>query len=160
KKDGHFAIPSKKGEPIVLRESAVSRADEHLVQFSQARQLKDQLNALDQINKNLEEFTDPSAQLQPIVASVEDSARKNARLNTAESLQLLAARDEIVERTEGKVRASEGLSVAAILRDEERQLTTLLESMPVSKLKRVLAELPKAFEDWVARALVLVTRGN
>lgn len=160
KKDGHFAIPSKKGEAIVLREAAVSRADEHLVTFSQARQLKDQIAALDQISKNLEEFTDPSAQLQPIVNAAEDAARKNARLNTAEALQLLVARDEIVKGAQGTVRGSESLTIAKILRDEERQLSTLLEQIPMAKLKQILAELPAAFEDWVARALLLVTRGN
>lgn len=160
KKDGHFAIPSKKGEAIVLREAAVSRSDEHLVAFSQARQLKDQIAALDQISKNLEEFTDPSAQLQPIVSAAEDAARKNARLNTAEALQLLVARDEIVKGAQGTVRASESLTIAKILRDEERQLSTLLEQIPMAKLKQILAELPAAFEDWVARALLLVTRGN
>ncbi len=160
KKDGHFAIPSKKGEAIVLREAAVSRADEHLVAFSHARQLKDQLVALDQILKNLEEFTDPASQLQPIVVAAEDAARKNARLNTAAALQLLAARDEIAERSNGTVRASESMSVAAILREEERQLMTLLEQIPMARLRRILAELPAAFEDWVSRALVLVTRGN
>lgn len=161
KKDGHFAIPSKKSDPIVLRETAVSRVDEHLAGFTGARQLKDQINALDRIIKDIEEFSDPATQLQPIVLAAEDAARKNARLRTNEALQLILARDEIVETTGGKVNAAESPTVASLLRDEERQLRTLLAEVPAAKLKRVLADLPKAFPDtWVAKALEFVLYGH
>lgn len=161
KKDGHFSVPSKKSDPIELRREAVSRADEMLVAFTSARQLKDQINALDQIIKNIEVFTDPAQQLGPIIRSAEESARKNAKLNTAGALQLILACDEIVEKAPGSSRSSESATIAAILRDEERQLTTLLEEIPAAKLKRVVSELPAAYGDeWVSKALNLVTRGN
>ncbi len=79
KKDGHFALPAKKGEPILLREQAVSRGDELVEQFDNARQLKDQLQALDGIIKNLDSFSDP-APLKPIVVAAEEAARKNLKL--------------------------------------------------------------------------------
>ncbi len=161
KKDGHFSVPGKKNEPVELRSQAVSRADELLVTFTSARQLKDQINALDQIIKNIEIFTDPAQQLGPIILSAEDAARKNARLNTAGALQLILACDEIAEKAPGATRSSESGTIAAMLRDEERQLTTLLEEVPAAKMKRVVAELPNAFGDeWVGKALTLVTRGN
>src|SRR5580698_3523639 len=69
KKDGHFAVPAKKSDPVEIREAPVSHADQYLEAFTNARQLKDQLNALDQIVKNLTEFTDPAAQLGPILAA-------------------------------------------------------------------------------------------
>jgi len=161
KKDGHFAIPSKKNEAILLRAAPVSRSDEHLVSFTEARQLKDQISALDRIIKDIEEFTDPVAQLQPIVLAAEDAARKNAKLNTNETLQLILARDEIVERAQGTVKNAEAPTVATILREEERQLRTLLPEVPAAKLKRILADLPIAFpEAWAPKALDLVITGN
>ena len=161
KKDGHFAIPAKKTEPILLREEAVSRSEEHLVAFHAARQLKDLITALDRIIKDLPEFTDPASQLQPIVLAAEENARKNSRLRTNEALQLILARDEIVAGTEGKVRAADSPSIIQLLRDEERQLRTLLAEVPAAKLKSVLSELPKAFPDhWVAKALDFVLYGN
>jgi transcription elongation GreA/GreB family factor len=161
KKDGHFGIPTKKSDPIVLREAAVSRVDEHLAAFSEARQLKDQINTLDRIIKDLEEFTGGAAQLQPIVLTIEAAARKNAKLHTSEAIQLVLARDEIVERAQGLSRAEDAPTIASILRDEERQLRTLLPETPAAKLKRVLAELPAAFPDtWVAKAIDFVIYGN
>src|SRR6188474_1866019 len=51
KKEGFFHIPTKKTEPIQLRAEKVSRADELLAFFNQARQPKEQTAALDQIIK-------------------------------------------------------------------------------------------------------------
>jgi transcription elongation GreA/GreB family factor len=135
--------------------------DEHLVAFKESRQLKDQIQVLERIIKDVEEFTDPANQLQSIVATAEDSARRNQRLKTNEALQLVLARDEIVEKTGGKVTAAETPSVAQILREEERQLRTLLAEVPAAKLKRVLNDLPAAFpENWVPKALEFVITGH
>ena len=158
KKDGHFAIPTKKADPVLLREEAVSNTDEHLVAFQEARQLKDQIHVLERIVKDLEEFTDPVAQLQPIIQAIEDAARKATKLKTNEALQLVIARDEIVER---KGLQAGQPTVSGILREEGRQLRVLLAEVPAAKLKRVLAELPVAYPDqWVAKTLDLVVNGS
>ena len=161
KKDGHFAVPSKKSEPFELRSAPVSHADQYIEAFNQARQLKDQLAALDQILKNLPEFSDPVAQLTPILVVAESQARKNQRLNVAHSLEFLIARDEIVEKTPGLAKSESVFDVAQLLRDEERRLAELIADLPASKHKRVLSEIPAAFGDeWPAKALQLVMRGS
>jgi transcription elongation GreA/GreB family factor len=161
KKDGHFSVPSKKTEFIELRTKAVSRADELLVAYTSSRQLKDQIAALDQIIKNIELFTDPASQLDPLIKSAEDAARKNAKLNTSGSLQLIIACDEITEKAPGAVRSPDAPTVASIVREEERNLPALLDQVPAAKLKRVIQALPEAVGDrWVATGLVLVTRGS
>ncbi len=160
KKDGHFAVPGKKSEPIELRDAPVSHAEQFLSAFADARQLKDQLTALDQILKNLGEFTDPAAQLTPVLATADSQARKNQRLNTAQALELLVARDEIAEKA-GLAKAADGLTVDQVLRDEKRRLVTLIADLPAAKHKRVFAEIPAAFgEEWPAVALDLATRGS
>jgi len=161
KKDGHFAVPSKKSEPFELRSAPVSHADQYIEAFNQARQLKDQLAALDQILKNLPEFSDPVAQLTPILVVAESQARKNQRLNVAHSLEFLIARDEIVEKTPGLAKSESVFDVAQLLRDEERRLAELIADLPASKHKRVLSEIPAAFGDeWPVKALQLVMRGS
>jgi transcription elongation GreA/GreB family factor len=161
KKDGHFAVPSKKSEPFELRSAPVSHADQYLEAFNQARQLKDQLAALDQILKNLPEFSDPVAQLAPILAVAESQARKNQRLNVAHSLEFLIARDEIIEKTPGLARSEGAFAVDQLLKEEERRLAELIADLPASKHKRVLSEIPAAFgDDWPVKALQLVMRGS
>jgi transcription elongation GreA/GreB family factor len=160
KKDGHFAIPAKKTDPVVLRDAPVSRVDEHLAAFSSARQLKDQIGALERIIKDVEEFKDVS-HLQPIVTATEGAAKRNAKLNTNEAIQLVLACDEIVEKVPGVQRAPDAPTIVNILRDEEKQLRTLLAEIPAAKLKRVLSALPTAFPDsWVPKAIDFVLYGN
>lgn len=57
KADGHFAIPTKKGLPFELRDGPISHADEYLAAFNNARQLKEQIKAVELIIKHLSEFT-------------------------------------------------------------------------------------------------------
>src|SRR5438105_3466950 len=50
KAGGYYSIPTKKSEPIALRSEPVSRADELLTFFNQARQPKEEGAAVDQIS--------------------------------------------------------------------------------------------------------------
>ncbi len=161
KKDGHFAIPAKKSDFLEMREDTVSHADQYLAAFNGARQLKAQLTALDQILKNLGEFTDPVVQLAPVVVAVEDAARKNQRLNPAQALEFLVSRDEIIEKTPVLSRAADAPTISQFLIEEKRRLTTLIADLPAAKQKRALGEIPVAFGDeWPVVALDLVTRGS
>lgn len=161
KKDGHYAIPAKKTDPVELREQAISRSDELLSAFADARQIKDQLTALDQIIKNLDAFVNPDAQLQPIVKAIEDTASRAARLNTAQAFELTLARDEICEKTPSLRKGESSLTLAGLLRNEERRLNDILPNIPAAKQKRVLQEFPNAFgEDWAGKVFALLTRSN
>ncbi len=160
KKDGHYAIPAKKGAPIELREDAVSHADQYLAAFTTARQLKAQLAALDQILKNIGEFSDPSVLL-PVLAAADDAARKNQRLNPSQALEFLLSRDEIVEKVPALARADDAPTVRQFLIEERKRLTTLIGDLPAAKQKRALSELPGAFgEEWTTIALDLLARGS
>lgn len=161
KKDGHYAIPSKKSEPFELRDGPISHADEYIAAFNSARQVKDQVATLEIILKNLSEFTDPGSQLATVIRTASDTARKSQRLNIAQALSLLLSRDEIVERTGVLKVDADAPTVAAFLQASERQLPALLGEIPAAKLKRVLSELPKAFnDDWTLKAVDLALRGN
>jgi len=157
KKDGHFSLPAKKGEPIFLREQAVSRVDEVLEQFHNARQLKDQLAALDAIIKNLDGFEN-STPLRSVIIATEEASRKSLKLRPEAAFELLLARNEICEKT--KIETTPGSpTLAQMLRDEERNLTEILPEIGAAKQKRVFAAFPEAFGDeWVSKALKLMLR--
>ena len=161
KKDGHYAIPSKKSEPFELREGQISHANEYLEAFNNARQVKHLVSALELILKNLIEFTDPAAQLTPVVQAAGDTARKSHRLHTAQALSLLLTRDEIAEKCGALDKGSESPSVSDFLKASERSLPSLLGEIPAAKLRRALSELPSTFgEDWIPKAIDLALRGN
>ena len=127
KKDGHIAVPVKKGDPIVLREQAISHAEELFGVFTAARQTKAQLAALDQILKNIEEFKD-AAHIASLIATVEDAAQKSRRLNTAQSIEMILVCDELCQAT-NQPRNCGGLSLPDVLREEERRLHEIMNDI-------------------------------
>jgi transcription elongation GreA/GreB family factor len=161
KNDGHFAIPNKKGLAFELREGPISHADEYLAAFNNARQVRHQIEALDLIVKHGAEFLAAPEQLQPVIAAVNDTARKSAKLQPGKALSLLLTRDELIEKVPGSASAFADPTVGSVLLDEQKNLTVLLNEIPAAKMRRVLAEIPAAFgEAWPAKAVSLVLRGK
>jgi transcription elongation factor GreA len=157
KKEGFFQIPAKKTEPIKLRGEKVSRADELLAFFKQARQPKEQVAALDQIIRFHHEFGEPEKQLQPIVNTIEQSAAKNQRLNPALTFELVIARDELLTRVPQLKTTNADLTLARLVLDEESRLATILPNLSSAKERRVLQTLPTALGPrWTERALRLM----
>ncbi|MEP6956659.1 MAG: GreA/GreB family elongation factor, partial [Chthoniobacterales bacterium] len=157
KKEGYFHVPTKKTEPIQLRAEKVSRADELITFFNQARQPKEQTAALDQIIKFHHEFKDPVAQLQPVIDAIELAAEKNRRFNSALVLELLMARDDLLERCPQLASTNPELTVQRVLAEEEARLGLILPKIPSAKERRLLQMFPAALgPDWTKRALQIM----
>lgn len=161
KKEGTFLIPTKKNDPIELRSSAVSRADELLAFFAQARRPKEQAAALDQIIKFHHEFKEPEKQLQPLIDTIEDTAQRNQRLNPAMSFEFVIDRDELLQREPKLHTTHPDLTLDRLLIEEEPRLGDIFPNLPASKERSVLHALPKALgENWTTRALLLMQGSN
>jgi transcription elongation GreA/GreB family factor len=156
-KEGYFLIPTKKSEPIQLRGEKVSRADELITFFNQARQPKEQAAALDQIIKFQNEFDKPEAQLQPIINTIEEAAARNQRLNPALVFELVMARDDLLERSPKLKTTNPNLTLHRLIADEETRLIAILPKLPAGKERRVLQAFPAALgEGWTTRGLQLM----
>jgi transcription elongation GreA/GreB family factor len=161
KKEGYFFIPTKKNEPIELREGPVDRAKELLDFFEQARQPKEQIAALDQIIKLHHEFKEPEKQLQPLIAEIESAARRNQRLNPVLAFEFVLGRDELLQREPKLRQADSDLTLERLISDEESRLDTILASLPSAKEKRAIQVLPAALgENWSRRAWRLMQGHN
>ena len=157
KKDGFFHLPAKKTEPIQLRGEKVSRANELLTFFNQARQPKEQVAALDQIIKFHNEFDKPETQLQPIVTAIENAAARNQRLNAPLAFELVIGRDDLLARCPNLKTTNLSLTLPKLIADEQARLVTILPKLPSGKEKKVLQTLPAALgETWTTRALQLL----
>ncbi len=157
KKEGYFLIPTKKTEPIRLRAEKVSRADELITFFDQARQPKEHAAALDQIIKFHNEFEDPEKQLQPVIDTIEAAAARNQRLNPALVFELVMARDDLIERSPKLRSSNSDLTLVRLIQEEEPRLINILPKLPAGKERRVLHALPVALgEQWTVRAFQLL----
>ena len=157
KKDGFFHLPAKKTEPIQLRGEKVSRANELIAFFNQARQPKEQVAALDQIIKFHNEFDKPETQLQPIVTAIENAAARNQRLNAPLAFELVIGRDDLLARCPNLKTTNLSLTLPKLIADEQARLVTILPKLPSGKERKVLQTLPAALgETWTTRALQLL----
>lgn len=147
KTDGHFQLPTKKNEPFVLLDAPADPGKGLIEKFRGARHLKDQVAALDQITKALGDFAHEVEELQSLAAQIEDAAAKGRKLQSAQAVELLIARDEILARHEALKPGENAPGVADILRGEQSRLPELFASIPASKQRRTLEQFPAAFGD-------------
>lgn len=154
--DGCFQMPTKKSEPVVLLDERVSPTQTLLTSFRGARFLKDQIAAADAITKALDDFSREVDELAGLSQQIEEAAAKGSKLQSAQALELLLARDEIVARHEALKPGEGALTVADILVAEQGRLSELFTALPAAKQKRALEQFPAAFgEQWIERALNL-----
>jgi transcription elongation GreA/GreB family factor len=152
RKDGRFALPTKKTEPISVREQALSYSDELIGAFQKARQLKDQVNRLDQIVKNAGVFGDKTDVLQAAVTQAEESVSRNRRLHPAQAMELLIERDDLVKEVPSLSAAA--ITLAELLQEHESKLGQILSLVAAARQRRVLCEFLTAFpQDWDRRLL-------
>ncbi len=148
--DGHFAIPAKKVEPVQYRAESVSRGEALIARWNQARKSKEQIAALDDVLKNLEEFRDTAHRLTPLVTGAAMFAAKAQRLDSAAALELLALAEEVAASV-NLAPPQPGLSL--FLRAEQPRLNGLLGNQNATRLRQVLRRFPEAFgDDWATQA--------
>jgi transcription elongation GreA/GreB family factor len=157
KSDGHFLIPAKKGEPIVLQETAQNPHERLIGQFREARHPKDQVSALDTAMKSLNDFAKEVEELRALAAEVEDAARRGGKVHLAKAIELLIIRDEICSRHEALKPGPEAATIASFLTGSPSKLGEIFGEIPAAKYAKVLEALPAAFpSDWEERALKLL----
>ncbi len=156
KADGCFQMPAKKSEPVVLLAEPAAPGFGLIEKFRGARFLKDQVAAVDEVIKSLDDLVNEVHELQALAGQIGEAAQKGRRLQAAQALELLIARDEILGRHESLVVGEGAPRVVDILRGEQGRLLELFTSLPAAKQRRALEQFPEAFEDkWVDMALRL-----
>jgi transcription elongation GreA/GreB family factor len=157
KADGHFQIPAKKGEPIVLQETAQNPQERLIGQFREARHPKEQVAALDAALKSLSDFTKEVEELRALALEVEEAAKRGGKIHAAKAIELLIIRDEICSRHESLKPGPEAATVAKFLSESPGKLAEIFTEIPAAKYARVLEAFPEAFPgDWQERSLKLL----
>jgi transcription elongation GreA/GreB family factor len=155
KTNPHVHFPGKKSEPIELHDEPVDQGAKLITQFNTARHPKDQVLALDLIVKSPDDLAGAD-EMQKLAAVIEDAAGKGVRLHSVQSLEMLLARDEIVERQEGVEVGEDAAVVGDVLKGEQNRLPVLFSSLPAAKHRKILTHFKTAFpESWKERTLDL-----
>jgi transcription elongation GreA/GreB family factor len=156
---GHreFIIPSKRTEPLQLRETGLSPAEQLVEDFDLARDLGEKARLLDQMRRNLNFFPDPRGELGPVLAGATEVAMKSQRLNASGAIELMLARDALAGAIPEFALPGDLPGLAELVRVESDHLADGLKGLSATACRKVGLVLAAAFgEAWVETAVGLL----
>jgi transcription elongation GreA/GreB family factor len=156
----HIVVPSKRVDPLILRDQAEKPGAGLVANFIKARDMKGKQAALAAITKDIDLFENAKEEIIPVLQNITETVGRAFRLQLKESLQLLLCRDELVESIEGAELPAGSLKVSDIVRDERPRIPDAISALPVGHLGRLYRAFPAAFPDrqWVQEVLNHLTR--
>ena len=155
----HVVVPAKRAEKLILRDQTEKPGTVMVKSFLAVRDLKGKLAALASIQKDLDLFEDAKTELVPIFQDITDTVRKSYKLQLKESVQLLLARDELIENL-GTTAPLGSLKLADLVSETRAILADSIKTLASASLARVYRAFPTAFPDraWVPEILQQLTR--
>lgn len=155
----HVVVPAKRSEKLVLRDQAENAGTQMVKSFLAARDLKTKLATLASIQKDIDLFSDPKTELIPVFQDISDSARKSVKLNLKECLQLLLARDELIENLSGSAPMG-SMKISDLITETKEVLADSIKGLSAGLLGRIYRAFPEAFPNrgWVPEILHHLTK--
>lgn len=153
-------VPQKRTEPIVLRVGDSSPAEALVADFEAARDIKGMIRALEAIAADIGAFDNDTEALKRLLNDIDEGAKKAARVQLGQALQLVAARDEVI----GTSKALELDPTAVRLSDlllsaEPVRLAEEAGALPSGRQRAVYEAFPDAFaEEWVSKIVQVFDR--
>lgn len=149
-----FVVPSRRSEPVELRDSGLSTTELMIEDFDLATDSKTKVRAISEIRKHLSEFNNASDELANVVADAGEIASKSATFDSRGALELIDARDSLVAEVEGLELAEDAPTFAGVIQSQSDKLPEILTGLPVASLRGAIKSLPEAFgEQWVEELL-------
>ncbi len=159
---GHreFVIPAKRNQPMMLRETNLTAEEQLIEDFDLARDLKQKARLLQDMKNQSGLFAGNPAQLVPVVENAGVVAMKSQRLQPAAAIELMLARDQLVEAVEGLEPVAGQPTFADLIRTESGHLADAVRGAGVAGARAVTRALPEAFGvEWPRRALEILSGG-
>jgi transcription elongation GreA/GreB family factor len=153
-------VPQKRTEPIVLRSGDRSPAEALVADFEAARDIKGMIRALEAIAADIGAFDNDTDALKRLLGDIDEGAKKAARVQLGQALQLVAARDEVI----GSSKALELDPAAVRLSDlllsaDPVKLAEEAGALPSGRQRAVYEAFPDAFGDsWVGKIVRVFDR--
>lgn len=149
-------VPTKRTEPLVLRDENMAPADSLMHDFVAARDFKAKARALEAIIKDFKHFKGNLAAQEEISQSIDDSVRKGMKLHLGQALDLLVGRDELMAASEVMELNDAALRISDIIASEGTKVGEELGSLPAARQRMVFESYPAAFGDaWVEELLAI-----
>ena len=156
----HIVVPSKRVDPLILRDQTEKPGAGLVANFLKARDMKGKLAALAAIAKDIDLFENAKEEIVPVLQNISETVARAFRLQLKESLQLLLCRDDLIEGIKDAELPTGSLKISDIVREERPRIPDAISALPVGHLGRLYRSFPAAFPDrqWVQEILNHLTR--
>lgn len=149
-------VPTKRTEPMVLRDASLTPADALLLDFENARDFKTKARALEAIIKDFKHFKGNVEAQTRISNSIDESVRKGMKLHLGQALDLLVGRDELMAASQELQLEDGALRISDVIVMESEKIGNELSSLPAARQRMIFESYPAAFgETWVDELLVI-----
>jgi len=142
-----FSVPSKRTDPLVLRGDSLSPADTLLIEFTETRDPKVKIKALENIRKNLNVFEEGGSEVTGLIDSLNKFCQTGRKLHLSTVLEFLVARDEIVNHFDSLDLDDSDLRLANVLTTEHERLVGSLKGRSAATQRKIFESFPEAFGD-------------
>lgn len=142
-----FSVPSKRTDPLVLRSDSLSPAETLIVDFTDTRDPKAKIKALETIRKNLNVFAEDGSDIKGLIGELNKFCQAGRKLHLSTVLEFLVARDEIVNHFDGIELDDSDLRLADVLTTEQERLVKSLKGRSAATQRKILESFPVAFGD-------------
>ncbi|MDG1363879.1 MAG: GreA/GreB family elongation factor [Akkermansiaceae bacterium] len=149
------SVPTKRTDPLVLRDESTGPGEALVDDLEQARSPKARVKALEAIQREAPLVAATEGLLARAFEIVNDAALKLMKLAPAQSLELIALRDEIAQETkQDEAISADAPKLSEVLQVADGNLSEDLNHVAAARLKRILEAFPPAFgDDWVGKVL-------
>ena len=152
----HFSVPSKRTDPLLLRSESLSPSEILVTDFTDNRDPKQKIKALENIRKSLDVFADEKESAQKLVDEINAFCLKGRKLHLSTVLEFLVARNDIIAHIEGIELEDSDVRLADVITTEQDRLTESLKGRSAATQRAIFEAFPSAFGDTWAEEMLKV----
>ncbi len=151
-------VPSKRNEPLVLRDTDLSPVQTLISDFEATNNLREKARVLDDLRKQSKALESEGV-VEELLAGIEEVSRKGIKLHLGDALDLLASRDELLEALKEVALADNALRLHDVLASSSGPLAPQMAGLPAARQRRIYEAFPDAFGgEWLEKILRVFDR--
>lgn len=151
-----FSVPSKRTDPLVLRADSASPQDLLILEFTEARDPRVKIKALENIRKNFSVFEGNGAALQAVIDELNSYCLKGRKLHLSTVLEFLVSRDDILAHFDELELDDSDMRLADVIATEQDRLVENLKGRSAATQRKIFESFEDAFgEEWLEEMLTV-----
>jgi len=126
-------VPTKRTEPLVLRDENLTPGESMVSDFFEAKDLKAKARALETIIKDFTHVKDDAEAQAKIASDIDTTVRKGIKFHLGQALDLLVGRDDLMEVSDNLVLEDSALRLSDLIQTENDKIGEELGSLPAAR---------------------------